>query len=189
MKFSYSLLKKLVPALKSPDQLRDTLTMHLFEVESIVGDIVDIKVLPNRYSDAASHIGIAREVAAAFQVPLKLPKVSTKGWGKVEGALDLIVKVQEKKLCPRYMARYFEIDKGKKSPAWMQEVLMSCGMRPINAVVDIMNYGMLMTGQPMHAFDADKLKSIVVRKAKSDEKIETLDGGKFTLIPEDLVIA
>src|SRR3989344_9645585 len=110
MKFSYNLLKQLVPALKSPDHLRDVLTMHLFEVESIKGDTVDIKVLPNRYSDVASHWGIAREVAAVLDGKLIMPKPRTAKFKKVEGALYLIVKVPEKKLCPRYMARYFEID-------------------------------------------------------------------------------
>lgn len=191
MKFSYTLLKQLVPALKSPDHLRDILTAHLFEVESINGDTVDIKVLPNRYSDAASHIGIARDVAAVLGKSLQLPKAkkSEAKAGHVEAALDLILSVKEKPLCPRYMARYFEIDKNAVTPEWLKRVLVSCGMRPINAVVDIMNYVMLEVGQPMHAFDATKIKSIVIRRAAANEKIETLDGNHFTLTEEDLVIA
>ncbi|MBI2406667.1 MAG: phenylalanine--tRNA ligase subunit beta, partial [Candidatus Harrisonbacteria bacterium] len=191
MKFSYALLKQFVPALKSPEHLRDILTAHLFEVESIDGDTVDIKVLPNRYSDAASHIGIAREVAAALGKPLKLPKASKAEAraAHVEGALDLVLSVKEKSLCPRYMARYFEIDAKRATPEWMKRVLVSCGMRPINAVVDIMNYAMLEVGQPMHAFDATKIKSIIVRRAAAKEKIETLDGNHFTLTEDDLVIA
>lgn len=199
MKFSYQLLKQFVPTLKNPEHLRDILTAHLFEVESVAGDTVDIKVLPNRYSDAASHIGIAREVAAALGKPLQLPKAkkSEAKAAHVEGALDLVLAVKEKALCPRYMARYFEIypergrgiDKNAVTPEWMKRVLVSCGMRPINAVVDIMNYVMLEVGQPMHAFDADKIKSIIIRRAEAKEKIETLDGNYFTLTEEDLVIA
>lgn len=191
MKFSYQLLKQLVPALKNPEHLRDILTAHLFEVESVAGDTVDIKILPNRYSDAASHIGIAREVAAALGEPLKFPKAkkSEANASHVEGALDLILSIKEKTLCPRYMARYIEIDKNAATPEWMKRVLISCGMRPINAVVDVMNYVMLEVGQPMHAFDADKIKSIVIRRAEKEEHIKTLDGNSFTLTPEDLVIA
>jgi len=177
--------------LKSPEHLKDVLTTHLFEVESIDGDTVDIKVLPNRYSDAASHVGIARDVAAALGKPLQLPK-ATKAEARaahVEAALDLVLSVKERVLCPRYMARYFEIDKNAATPDWTKSVLASCGMRPINPVVDIMNYVMLEVGQPMHAFDADKIKSIVIRRAAAKEKIETLDGNHFALTPDDLVIA
>lgn len=191
MKFSYQLLKTFVPALKNPDHLRDILTAHLFEVESINSDTVDIKVLPNRYSDAASHIGIAREVAAVLGKAVQLPKAkkSEAKAAHVEAALDLVLSVKEKPLCSRYMARYFEIDKNAATAEWMKRVLASCGMRPINAVVDIMNYVMLEVGQPMHAFDADKIKSIIIRRAEAKEKIETLDGNHFTLTEEDLVIA
>ncbi|MDO8585033.1 MAG: phenylalanine--tRNA ligase subunit beta [bacterium] len=191
MRFSYSLLKQFVPALKSSEHLKDVLTAHLFEVESIDGDTVDIKVLPNRYSDCASHIGIAREVAAALGKPLKLPKASNaeSRASHVEAALDLVLSVKERVLCPRYMARYFEIDANATTPEWMKRVLASCGMRPINPVVDIMNYAMLEVGQPMHAFDADKIKNITIRRAEAKEKIETLDGNHFTLTPDDLVIA
>ncbi len=189
MKFSYTLLKQLVPSLKSKEELADILTAHVFEVESVVDDAIDIKVLPNRFSDAASHWGMAREIAAVLNVKLSLPRPRVGKWQKVEGALDLILSVEEKKLCPRYMARYFEVSEIGASPAWMQKILKECGMHPINAVVDVMNYAMLETGQPMHVFDADKLKSIVVRRAAAKEKIETLDGGQYELGVEDLVIA
>ena len=189
MKFSYSLIKKLVPELHSAEHLRDLLSAHLFEVESIEGNTIDIKILPNRYSDAASHLGIAREVAAILNTKVVLPKSSVKKFSRAAGELDLIVKVEERKLCPRYMARYFEIEGVSDSPDWMQASLISCGMRPINAVVDIMNYAMLFTGQPLHAFDADKLKSIIVRRAAPEEKIETLDGNNLVLSGDDLVIA
>ena len=189
MKFSYSLIKQLVPALKSPEQLVDILTMHVFEVESVVGDMIDIKVLPNRFSDTASHWGIAREVAAILNEPLVLPKATPNKWKPTQAKFGILVKIEEKDLCSRYMARYVEVASIGESPEWLQKILKECGMRSINVVVDIMNYAMLETGQPMHAFDADKLKSISVRKANHGEKIETLDGQNFELSSEDLVIA
>ncbi len=189
MKFSYRALKQLVPDLESVDQLRDALTMHAFEVDSVEGDILDVKILPNRFSDAASYAGLAREVAAILDVKAVPPRGRGVKFQKAAGRLDLIVEVGERALCPRYMARYFEIGAGGKPPVWMAEILTAAGMRSINPVVDIMNYAMLETGQPMHAFDADKLKGIAVRRARTGEKIETLDGGHYELNGEDLVIA
>jgi phenylalanyl-tRNA synthetase beta chain len=190
MKFSYSTLKKFVPALKDIDQLRDILNLHAFEVDSVEGDILDVKILPNRFSDAASYAGLAREAAAILNTKVAhQPSSGNAKFQKASGRLDLIVEVQDHGLCPRYMARYFELDGGTKTPDWMVAVLKSAEMRSINPVVDVMNYVMLETGQPMHAFDADKVKSILVRRARTGEKLETLDGGNYELNGEDLVIA
>jgi len=178
-----------VPDLKSADQLRDILTAHLFEVESVEGDVIDIKILPNRYSDAASYAGLAREVGAILGKKVTLPRGRGIKYKKASRMLDLVVNVEEKGLCPRYIARYFEIEAGVKTPDFMRAALEVSGMHSINVVVDIMNFVMMEIGQPMHAFDADKVQSIEVRRAKSGEKIETLDGGFYELHGDDLVIA
>jgi len=186
MKFSYSLINKLVPGLPSKIKLIDEFNTKAFEVDSVKGDTLDIKVL-NRYSSAASHWGMAREAAAITgrkaQIPDKELINIPESLGKIK------VRVLEPELCTRYSARYFELDKIGNSPQWMQKVLKSCGMRPINAVVDIMNYVMLETGQPLHAFDADKSGvEIVVRRAKKDEKFTTLDDNSYVLSDETLLI-
>jgi len=200
MKFSYSIIKKFVPALKSPEHLADTLTMHLFEVEGIDGDTLDVKVLANRYADAASHAGIARVVAAALNTKLKTNKAQPKNGIAQKTSTLFGVDVKEKTLCSRYGARYFIMPKFYLSPPWLKQALAACGIKPINAVVDIMNYVMLETGEPMHAFDADKMyrsasdgkagkPEIIIRCAKKGETIETLDGNSFELAARDLVIA
>ncbi|HTY39773.1 MAG TPA: phenylalanine--tRNA ligase subunit beta [Candidatus Paceibacterota bacterium] len=192
MKFSYSLLKKLVPRLPAAPKVAEALTMRAFEVEGVANGVLDLKLYSNRYSDAASHIGIAREAAAAFGLPFKSPVKEI-----INPPADLglfSVRILDKRSCPRYQGRYFEMPLIPASPAWMKAELQACGLKPINAVVDIMNYVMLETGQPLHAFDYDKLaggakKTIIVRRAKRNEKFEALDGQKFVLDPETLVIA
>ncbi len=191
MRFSYSLIKKLAPAVKSKNDLIEKLNLYSFEAEDSGGDTVDISVPPNRYSDAASHLGIAREISAILG---KNPKISRSKrdalafGGKVQ---NFKVEVKDRKLCPRYIGQYFENIKIKSSPKWMQDILKSCGLKPINNVVDIMNYVMLETGQPLHAFNYDKIdgKNIVVRRAKNNEKIITLDNEEFKLDSNILVIA
>ncbi|MEK7566481.1 MAG: phenylalanine--tRNA ligase subunit beta, partial [Patescibacteria group bacterium] len=194
MKFSYKLLKQLVPQIKNQNELVDKLTMHAFEIDSVKGDTIDIKLPPNRYSDAGSHIGIAREIAAISNYKLKTKNYGQKEKNKKKSYFN--VKIQDKNLCPRYTAQYFENIKISASPKWIQDVLKTCGLRPINNVVDIMNYVMLETGQPLHAFDYDKLyakggkqPTIIIRKANKGEKIISLDGEKYNLDPDVLVIS
>jgi len=195
MKFSYKLLKQLVPQIKNQNELVDKLTMHAFEIDSVKGDAIDIKLPPNRYSDAGSHIGIANELSAIYgKKPTTYnPQPTTK---TKKQKPNFSVKIQDKNLCPRYTAQYFENIKIGASPKWIQDILISCDLRPINNVVDIMNYVMLETGQPMHAFDADKLRTanekqptIIIRKASRGEKITSLDGEKYELSTDILVIA
>ena len=203
MKFSYQLIKKLVPQAKNKADLIEKLNLHSFEAADAGGDVIDIILPPNRY-DAASHWGIAREISAVLGKSLKF---SSSILRKTED-VPFKIEIKDKNLCPRYAAQYFENVRIAPSPKWMQDILKSCGMRPINNVVDIMNYAMLETGEPMHAFDFDKLSQsanrkaqIVVRKAKkparnashSDagggERITTLDNQKFDLNENNLVIA
>lgn len=191
MKFSYTLIKKLVPKATSATKLVEALSLHAFEAEAAEKTAFEVGLPPNRWSDASSHWGIAREVAASLGVPLALPK-PLGILGKVQSPpRSFSVEVLDAELCPRYTACAFENVAIGPSPKWMQAVLIDCGLRPISNVVDIMNYVMLETGQPLHAFDAEKLdgRTIVVRKAKRGETITTIDGNAFTLSPETLVIA
>ena len=188
MKFSYSLVKKLIPSAPPVKKLTEGLTARSFEVESAERGVLEINLPANRWSDAASHIGIAREVSAVFGRKFKSP---VKILITQPATLGLIkVEVKEKNLAPRYAARLFEIKKAGKSPLWLQKILRDCGGQPINGIVDTMNYAMLETGQPLHAFDASKISGkIIVRRAKSGERLETLDGKNISLDSETLVIA
>ncbi|HUX36005.1 MAG TPA: phenylalanine--tRNA ligase subunit beta [Candidatus Paceibacterota bacterium] len=196
MKFSYALIKKLSPRLPAISKVVEASNLYSFEVEEFSGDLIDIALPANRYSDAASHIGIAREVSAALDKPFKSPVKAIINPPSDQGFLK--VEVENKAACPRYSARVFEIKKLPASPAWMKNVFKTCGLKPINGIVDLTNYVMLETGQPLHAFDADKIakkdkgqeaRAIIVRKAKNGEKMETLDGQRFELNSNDLVIA
>ena len=204
MKFSYSLIKKLVPAIKSKRDLINKLNLHFFEAEDLSGNVLDISIPPNRFSDAASHIGIGREVSAILGIKMrtyadytqKCAEVFRVSPRSVRASQRFRVEVQDKNLCPRYVAQYFENIKVGPSPKWVKDVLVDCGLRPINNVVDIMNYAMLETGQPLHAFDYDKLvtsdkrqATIIVRRAKKGEKITTLDDKSYELNKNILVIA
>ncbi len=158
------------------------------------GDTVfDIEITPNR-PDCQSHLGIARELAAWFKLPLKYPQEKFRG--DVSGTParpELLqgVRVESPEDCPLYTAHVIAGIKVGPSPAWMQERLRAVGLRPINNIVDVGNYVMLETGQPMHAFDAKKLggNQIVVRRAADGEKITTLDGKERSLNSRMLVIA
>jgi len=155
-----------------------------------LGDIIfDLDVTPNR-PDCLSVVGIAREIAALTSEPLRLPTIH---YEEVEDSINLFasVSIVEPDLCPRYCASLITGIKIAPSPNWLQQRLNSCGMRPINNVVDATNYVMLEYGQPLHAFDYRKLKSgqIIVRRAKNGETIATLDGTERALNPDILVIA
>ena len=148
---------------------------------------IDNKSLSNR-SDLWGHYGMAREIGAIYDGELKNydsflePAI-------VETEVKLDIKVEDKKLCPRYMALAVDGIKIEESPKWLKDRLVAIGLRPINNIVDITNYVMFETGQPLHAFDADKVKKIVVRPAKKGEHIETLDGKERELSDDMLVIA
>lgn len=189
MKFSFTLIKKFAPGKYSREELLEKLNRHSFEAVDVGGDILEISVTANRFSDASSHIGIAREAAIIMNVPFKDPVESALKFShKDKGVFR--VNVKNKKSCPRYLAASVYDVKIGPSPVWLKESLEACGMRSINNVVDIMNYVMLEVGQPLHAFDADKVKGgLVIRNAKQGESIETIDNQKFTLGKDILVIA
>ncbi|MBP0979255.1 MAG: phenylalanine--tRNA ligase subunit beta [Oscillospiraceae bacterium] len=153
--------------------------------------IIDFEITPNR-PDCLSVIGLAREVSAVFKRPIKYYKSNNQDI-KNNNIINNIIKVtnQEKELCKRYIAKAVKNIKIKPSPRFIRERLRSSGLRPINNIVDITNYVMLEYGQPIHAFDLDKINNnnIIIRKATQDEKIKLLDGVEKKLNPDVLVIA
>ncbi len=157
--------------------------LHLNDV------IIDFSITSNR-PDCQSMLGIAREVAVALGVPFKMPEPAYKTAG---GDVNehIAITVEDTELCPRYMGRIVKNLRIAPSPAWMQECLKGAGMRPINNIVDITNFVMLETGQPMHAFDLRDIRGaqIIVRRATDGEEIVTLDGKPHTLSSDMLVIA
>ncbi|ABZ84363.1 phenylalanyl-tRNA synthetase, beta subunit [Heliomicrobium modesticaldum Ice1] len=152
--------------------------------------VLELELTPNR-ADCLAVLNVAREVAAITGADLRLPEVtvSEKGEGCAEAQVK--VTIEESDLCGRYAARLFTNLRLGPSPTWMQQRLQAAGMRPINNIVDITNYVMLELGHPLHAFDYDRIKDghIIVRRARSGEKLVTLDGQERELNPENLVIA
>lgn len=152
--------------------------------------VVEFELTANR-PDCHSVIGMARETAATLNEWLVLPIVEIDEEAGDESIEEyLTVEVENTKGCPRYTARMMNVVNNGPSPMWMQHRLLHCGIRPINAIVDVTNYVMLESGQPLHAFDYEKLgsKTILVRSAKDEEEIVTLDGNRRTLSSQDLVI-
>ena len=149
--------------------------------------IFDIAITANR-PDCQSVLGIAREVAAILGKPLKMPETDYRITG--EPVENFSIRVEAQDLCPRYLGHQVRNLRIAESPRWMRRDLALCGLRSINNVVDITNYVMLEIGQPMHAFDRDTQESseIIVRRAREEEEITTLDGKSFKLGPENLVI-
>ncbi|MCQ2437816.1 MAG: phenylalanine--tRNA ligase subunit beta [Clostridia bacterium] len=160
------------------------------EVFGLGDDVVDFEILANR-PDCLSVWGLARESAAVLDEHFVMPEIAVEENGK--GTFDdyATVKVLDNEACRRYCARVITNVKIGPSPKWMREYLYGAGVRPINNIVDITNYVMLETGQPMHAFDLSKVRdnTIVVRKAFPGEKLTTLDGKVHVLDETMLVIA
>jgi len=193
MLISYNWLKSYIPELPEASKLKDVLTFHVCEIEGVTelpnGDtIFDLSILPDRAHDLLSHRGVAREVASLlnleFKSPVyKLPKDIQKTNLKIE--IDT-------PSCHRYMGRIIRGIKVGPSPEWMVTYLESVGQRSINNIVDATNIVMLDCGQPIHAFDLDKLKgeTIVVKNAKEGENLELVgkDKMKVELNSTDMVI-
>ncbi len=152
-------------------------------------DVLEFEIYPNR-PDLMSVIGIAREVALIYRKELRLPDPSVDE-GDAKAASLTSVTIDDTQACPRYLARVIEGVSFGPSPLLVQARLSACGFRPLGNLVDATNYVLLLAGQPLHAFDLDKLdeQRIVVRKAKDGEKIATLDGEERALTTRDLVIA
>jgi phenylalanyl-tRNA synthetase beta chain len=152
-------------------------------------DVIDVEVTSNR-GDCLSHVGVARELAALLDRPFQDVHPNAKE-SPTSASAATSVRIDAADLCPHYTARIIRNVKIGPSPAWMVRRLEAVGLRSINNVVDVMNYVMFEMGQPLHAFDFDKLagRQIVVRRGQAGEKIISLDGKTHTLSPEMLVIA
>ncbi len=186
MKFSYSFLQEISPGIPSKAKFAEEFAIKSFEVDKIAGDIMDIKITANRWCDAASHEGIAKEAAAVFGLRAILSdSVDLK---KIKAKLRL--QTAKNSGCLRYIGVLAQINGKSVTPPWMKKRLAICGIRTINPIVDTLNYVMIETGQPMHAFDADKVDGhIIVRRAMQGETVETIDGNKYILESDDIVIA
>ena len=149
--------------------------------------VFDISITANR-PDCQSILGIAREVAAVLHKPLHMPATDYRPVCEADAPITVTVEAPD--LCPRYMAHYVRNIRMGQSPRWMKRHLALCGLRSISNVVDITNHTLLEMGQPMHAFDLDKVagRCIDVRRARPGEKIVTLDEKEFTLGENNLVI-
>jgi phenylalanyl-tRNA synthetase beta chain len=193
MKVVYNWLKQFVDVTASPADLRARLSLAGIAVDSIeetaAGPVLDAEVTANR-PDCLGHLGIAREVAAIYRLPLKPlhPKLKEAA-EKVENVTR--VEIEAPELCGRFTARVLRGVKVQPSPDWLRQGLEAIGEKSINNVVDVTNYVMFELGHPLHAYDFDTLaeKRIVVRRAKPGEKIRTLDGADRTLTRDMCVIA
>lgn len=194
MKVSRAWLQKYFSEpLPEGEALADLFTFHSFEVDAMEGDLFDLKVLPDRAGYALSHRGVASELAAALGAPLEKDplRADIPPFPKTDA---LTVSIESPEKCGRYMAALVEGVQVGPSPEWLKRALESVGQRSINNVVDATNYVMLDIGQPLHAFDADKLThdggiNVAVRSAKKDESIVTLSNETYTLDASVSVIA
>lgn len=156
-----------------------------FKIESDY--TLEIGLTPNRV-DAASHIGVARDIKASQNRPLKWPSVDK--FKKDDSALTIDVKVENQAACPRYSGVTLTNITVGESPAWLKNRLIAIGLSPINNIVDITNYVLHETGQPLHAFDADQItgKKVVVKTLPAGTKFTTLDNKERELTANDLMI-
>jgi len=176
--------------------LSDALTFHAFEIEETVGDMLDVKVLPNRAADCLSHRGIAKELSAILNLPLKTDPLRQPLPYRDIVSPYLTVEIEDSngfdKLtagkCLRYMGAVVRGVKVRPSPSWLKEALEAVGQRSVNNIVDATNYVMLDIGQPLHAFDAKGISSILVRDAREGEKMTILSGEEYTVPKGTLLI-
>ena len=200
MKFSYQWFQSYFKVkLPEPTKLAELLSDHFANVEEVKKNgrdfILDIEIRPNRATDCFCHWGIAREIAAILKIkwqphPFKISE------DKQRKTTDFVrLKIENPKDCQRYTARIVSDVKVGPSPIWLKKRLEACGLQSINNIVDIANYLMLAVGQPLHAFDFEKIaskktqKTIFVRRSKAGEKIVTLDRKEYLLDSQTLVIA
>ena len=195
MRVSFDWLKDLIESKIEINKARDFLTMAGLEIASsadIEGDyVMEIEVTPNR-PDCLSVLGIARELSAASGISIKLPDSVRKNYMKKGSARGgARIEILDKNACTRYVGCIMKNVKVMPSPKWLSQRLGAMGVRSVNNIVDITNYALFELGQPLHAFDLDKLegKRIIVRRAKKGESIVTIDGVNRVLDSNILVIA
>lgn len=147
----------------------------------------EIGLTPNR-ADAASHYGVARDLAAYLRQDLKMPDVS--GFKPLDSSLEFNIRIDDAVACPRYSSVTISGVTVQPSPDWLQDKLKVIGIRPINNIVDITNYVLHELGQPLHAFDADQIagRQVIIRKCPDETPFITLDGTERKLNAEDLMI-
>ena len=192
MKISIEWLKDYVDIRESSDKLKEDLSMIGLLVETVSeiqgSSVLEVEVTSNR-PDCLSYIGIAREISALYQRPLKNPPVQETLAVSPE-AIPYRIEIRDENLCPRYAGIVMDGIKIADSPQWMQRRLEAGGMRPLNNIVDITNYVLLEMGHPLHAFDFDILRQgkIVVARAKPGAGMKTLDDADRQLDGEMLMI-
>ena len=206
MKVPVSWLRDFVDVTASPEDIAKTMSVRGFAVEGIeyvdsdlsaearrpnADAVIDFEVTGNR-PDCMCVMGMAREVATAYDLPMRRPHVKGQDDASLKAIekADIDVVIEDADLCPRYAGAVADVTVGR-SPAWMHARLKAAGVRPISNIVDVTNYVLLEMGQPMHAFDFTKLAAaqIRVRTARPGESIRTLDGQLRELSPDMLVIA
>ncbi|MCM8783128.1 MAG: phenylalanine--tRNA ligase beta subunit-related protein, partial [Candidatus Omnitrophica bacterium] len=200
MKVTYNWLKEFVEIKISPEDLVEKLTMVGLEVVSFEKKeddfVLEIEITSNR-ADLLSVLGIAREISALTDKKLILKEpglnflANNRVWRERDRRQEFSLKIENRSDCPLYTARILRNIKITSSPRWLIQRLTAVGLRPVNNIVDITNYVQLSLGQPLHAFDLDRLigNCIVVRRAKRSERITTIDGQTHNLDREILVIA
>jgi phenylalanyl-tRNA synthetase beta chain len=198
MRLLVSWLRDFVDVTASGEDIAGVLALRGFEVASVerLGDdaVIDLEITANR-PDCLSIVGLAREVATVYDLPLLLPSPAPGAKAALNptplGESDeLKVTIEDAELCPRYAAAVADVSI-VPSPAWLASRLLAVGIRPISSIVDITNYVLIELGHPMHAFDLSTLagSEIRVRRAGPGETMTTLDGVRRTLGPDTLVIA
>lgn len=159
------------------------------DVAEIYGDLLfEVSLTPN-LGHCMSIVGIAKELSAATEIPWRFPEIVLNE-GSISTASKIHISIQEKEKAPRYCCRIIEGIKMSPSPEWMQKRLVASGIRPINGVVDVANYVALELGQPLHAFDYDKIQGaeIIVRSALEGELFTSLDSQERHLATGDLLV-
>ena len=161
---------------------------RLIDALDLDTEILEIGITPNR-GDCLSVLGLAREAALAFKLPLTLPKVHVEAQG-ADWSSEWAVNIPNPDLCPFYQLRLVEGVTIRQSPMWMRHRLHAVGVRPISNIVDVTNYILMELGQPLHAFDRDKLEGgrTEISVARDGERIVTLDGQERVLTSADLLI-
>lgn len=185
MKVAYNWLKEFVAVTTSPEEIASRLALSGTNIAGIEngahGAVIDAEVTSNR-PDCLGMLGVAREVAAIYRLPLKFtaPVLAENATSKASDAVS--VRIEAPELCGRFTARVIRGVKIQPPPAWLKDRLEAAGVASINNVVDVTNLVMLELGHPLHAFDYDLVRnhSLVVRRAKNGEKMRTLDGVERT---------
>ncbi len=188
MKVSYNWLKEFVDIAASPQEIAARLALAGTNIAGIEsgphGAVIDAEVTSNR-PDCLGMLGIARELGAIYRLPVKalVPKPPESAAAKASDAINVNIEAAE--LCGRFTARVIRGVKIQPSPSWLKDLLETAGTASINNVVDISNYVMLELGHPLHTFDYDLVRNhrIVVRRARQNEKLKTLDGTERVLDP------